>query len=130
MERGLIPMDTNITCRRIIDLREKRDWSQTKLASELGISKSTMSKIENGSRKLSTEELDKLSDIFNVTADYLLGRSDYPLNHHKNIQYDLELLLSSEAKLTYSDEYVISEEEKKFFNDIIAGHFQLSDKKE
>lgn len=123
-------MDTNITCRRIIDLREKRDWSQTKLASELGISKSTMSKIENGSRKLSTEELDKLSDIFNVTADYLLGRSDYPLNHQKNIQYDLELLLSSEAKLTYSDEYVISEEEKKFFNDIIAGHFQLSDKKE
>lgn len=123
-------MDTNITCRRIIDLREKRDWSQTKLASELGISKSTMSKIENGSRKLSTEELDKLSDIFNVTSDYLLGRSDYPLNNHKNYLYDLEQLLNSEAKLTYSDEYVISEEEKKFFNDIIAGHFQLSDKKE
>lgn len=123
-------MNTNITCQRVIDLRKKRNWTQTKLASELGISKSIMSKIENGSRKLSTEELDKLSDIFNVTADYLLGRTDYPINTQKNVHYDLELLLNSQARLTYADEYVISEEEKKFFNDIIAGHFQLSDKKE
>ena len=123
-------MNTNITCQRVIDLREKRDWTQTKLASELGISKSIMSKIENGSRKLSTEELDKLSDIFNVTADYLLGRTDYPINTQKNVHYDLELLLNSQARLTYADEYVIFEEEKKFFNDIIAGHFQLTDKKE
>lgn len=122
-------MDTNITCQRIIDLREKRDWTQTRLASELGISKSIMSKIENGSRKLSTEELDKLSDIFNVTADYLLGRNDYPLYNQKTDQYDLELLLNSKIKLTYADEYVISEDEKKFFNDVIAGHIHLSDKK-
>lgn len=114
---------------RIIDLREKKDWSQTRLAKEMGISKSTMSKIENGTRKVSSEELIKLARIFEVTTDYLLGLNDYPFEPTQNIQYDLEILLNSPAHLKYAKDYVISEEEKQFFNDIIAGHFSLKDKK-
>ena len=41
---------------RIVDLREQRGFSQTELAKRLGVSKSTMSKIELGNRRLSTDE--------------------------------------------------------------------------
>lgn len=61
---------------RIIDLRESTDMTQTELAKRLHLSKSSMSKIESGTRKVSSDELLVLADIFNVTTDYLLGRTD------------------------------------------------------
>lgn len=61
---------------RIVDLREKRDITASALAKKIGIDKSQMSKIENGTRKVSSSELDKLASALNVTSDYLLGRAD------------------------------------------------------
>lgn len=59
---------------RIVDLREKVNMSQSELAKRLGIDKSSMNKIEKSTRKVSSEELDKIASIFNVSTDYLLGR--------------------------------------------------------
>lgn len=67
-------MDNKNLALRIVDLREKRDINQTELAKMIGLDKSKMSKIENGTRKVSPEELDKIADVFNVSTDYLLGR--------------------------------------------------------
>lgn len=50
--------------------------NQVELAKKMGFDKSTMSKIENGTRKVSSDELRKLSKIFNVSADYLLGNEN------------------------------------------------------
>ena len=58
---------------RIVDLREKLNMTQIELAHKMGFDKSTMSKVENGTRKVSSDELRKLSTIFHVSADYLLG---------------------------------------------------------
>lgn len=69
-------MEQNNLAVRIVDLREKSGMAQTELAKKMGFDKSTMSKVENGSRKVSSEELKKLSNIFNVSADYLLGRKE------------------------------------------------------
>lgn len=63
---------------RIINLRESKDWSQTELGRRLGVDKSVMNKIESGTRKVSTEELTKLADIFDVSTDYLLGKESNP----------------------------------------------------
>ena len=60
----------------IANLRESRNWSQKELATRLGIDSSYISKIESGNRKVSTSELDKISSLFHVTTDYLLGRHD------------------------------------------------------
>ncbi|MHC5269443.1 helix-turn-helix domain-containing protein [Enterococcus sp. LJL98] len=118
-------MERSIIHHRIINLREKKDWSQTKLAKKMGISKSTMSKIESGTRKITADELITLTNIFGVTSDYLLGLNDYPLETMKNIPYDLEALLNSKVQLKYAEQYHLSEAEKKFFNDILSGHFSL-----
>jgi transcriptional regulator with XRE-family HTH domain len=64
---------TNELSKRIIDLRESKNWTQTQLAEKMGLSKSTMSKIESGYRKITTDELKLLSEIFGVSTDYLLG---------------------------------------------------------
>lgn len=62
--------------KKIIDLREQSDMSQAELARRMNIDKSSMNKIENGSRKVSSEELLAFSTIFDVTTDYLLGKSE------------------------------------------------------
>ncbi len=72
-KKGKISVINSSICKKIIDLRKKNDCSQTTLAKKLGISKSTMSKIENDSRKITTDELIRLAEIFDSSSDYLLG---------------------------------------------------------
>lgn len=55
------------------DLREDRDLKQIDLAKELNTTQSTYSKYEKGMRQLSIEQLAKLCEFYNVTADYFLG---------------------------------------------------------
>lgn len=69
-------MEQNNLAIRIVDLREKANMNQVELAKKMGFDKSTMSKIENGTRKVSSDELRKLSKIFNVSADCLLGNEN------------------------------------------------------
>lgn len=59
--------------KKIIDLRERVDMKQAELARRLSIDKSAMSKIESGTRKVSSDELKKIAEIFDVSTDYLLG---------------------------------------------------------
>jgi len=114
----------NIIGKKIMNLRKQRNWSQEILAEKLDTSKSTISKIENGSRKLTTDELIHLTEIFNMSADYLLGLKDIPSELQKN-HYDLANLLNSDVQLKYADQFIISEDEKDFFQTIISGHYQL-----
>ena len=74
---------------RIVDQREKVNMSQSELAKRLGIDKSSMNKIEKGTRKVSSEELDKIASIFDVSTDYLLGRST-PDEKHLEHEIDLD----------------------------------------
>ena len=63
---------------RIKAFRKAVGMSQQKLAELLGISRPSVSQIENGSRKVSAEELKKLADIFNTSADNLLNPQKSP----------------------------------------------------
>ena len=57
-------------------LREGKGLLQTDLAKFLGITASAYGFYENEKRDIPTEVLKKLSDFFNVSIDYLLGKSD------------------------------------------------------
>jgi len=61
---------------RIRDLREDADLSQTKLAQKLGMSQTRYSKYETGENDIPTNILIKLSRIYNVSIDYMLGISN------------------------------------------------------
>lgn len=61
---------------RIKELRQKNDWRQEDLAQRLHTRQQTIGNYETGYRSLDVDTINKLCDIFGVTADYLLGRSD------------------------------------------------------
>lgn len=58
---------------RINELRIAFGWSQVQLAQKLNISKQTVSNWENENIQPSIEMLVRLSRLFHVSADYLLG---------------------------------------------------------
>ena len=61
---------------RIISrLRKKKGLSQKQAAKELGISQSLLSHYEKGIRECSLDFLSRTADFYEVSADYLLGRT-------------------------------------------------------
>lgn len=58
---------------RIYELRTAYGWSQVELAKRLGVAKQTASNWENDNIQPSIDMLVRLSKLFNVTTDYLLG---------------------------------------------------------
>jgi transcriptional regulator with XRE-family HTH domain len=63
---------------RLNKLRQKKNISHEKLANELGLTRTTISHWENGIRLPSLETAAALADYFDVSLDYLVGRSDDP----------------------------------------------------
>ncbi|MFB4260468.1 helix-turn-helix domain-containing protein [Shouchella clausii] len=59
-------------------LREKNGLDRQKLADELHLSYSTLSKYETNQRKADYETLILIADYFQVTVDYLIGRVEVP----------------------------------------------------
>ena len=60
---------------RIKELRIEMAWTQQDLAERLQTTKQAVSQYERGVRKPDLDTLTALCDIFNVSSDYLLGRS-------------------------------------------------------
>lgn len=54
--------------------RIKAGYTQQGIADKLGVTKNTVSRWETGERALTVENLIKLSELYNTTTDFLLGR--------------------------------------------------------
>ena len=61
---------------RLAELRHEKRLSQKEIAKLLYIPQTTYSHYEVGNREPSIETIIKLCDLFDVSADYLLGRKD------------------------------------------------------
>lgn len=62
--------------RRIRDLREDRDLTQTQIAEMIGMSQTGYSKYETGENDIPTTILIKLARFYETSVDYLLGETD------------------------------------------------------
>ncbi|GAA5418042.1 hypothetical protein Pryu01_03124 [Paraliobacillus ryukyuensis] len=71
-------MENNALANRLKLLRDKKGLLQKQVADKLGIKSNTLSGYENGSRSPDHKLLNSIADFYNVTTDYLLGRSDDP----------------------------------------------------
>lgn len=67
---------------RIRELRKSKGMNQDTLASFVGVSQQTISKIERDMNSMSIDILVQIAKHFNVTTDYLLGISDEKRNLH------------------------------------------------
>lgn len=62
--------------KRLKELRLNSNMKQSDLANKIDVSPSTIGMYEQGRRSADQETLIKLAEIFNVSVDYLLGRTD------------------------------------------------------
>ncbi len=67
-----------IFAKRLIKLRKSKNISALFLAQKVGVSKSAISQFENAVNYPHCNTLIKLADYFDVSLDYLVGRSDDP----------------------------------------------------
>ena len=58
------------------DLRHDNDYTQEYVAKYLGVAQNTYSQYESDKRPIPLEYIVALCDLYEVSADYLLGRVD------------------------------------------------------
>ena len=63
---------------RLKDLRMKNKKTQLNVQMDTGIEQALLSKYESGKRIPPTETLIILADYYNVSMDYIMGRTDVP----------------------------------------------------
>ena len=87
------------TKNRIRELRKNMNLSQENLAAILGTTQQAVSRMEIGAYDIPTDLLIKMSELFNVTTDYILTCSDIKrdlsgqvrMNHEMDKYYDIVL---------------------------------------
>jgi len=82
---------------RLKQLREEKGLYQGDIAKFLGITTSAVGFYENEKRDMSPETIVKLSDFFNVSTDYLLGKSDIRNSKEVNIE-EVDIAFASGIK--------------------------------
>ncbi|MGN1316617.1 MAG: helix-turn-helix domain-containing protein [Acutalibacteraceae bacterium] len=66
----------NVYVKRIRDLREDNDLTQTEIADLLGTSQTMYARYERGANEIPVRHIIKLCKFYNVSADYILGITD------------------------------------------------------
>lgn len=86
--------------KRLTDLRQSKGLTQNELAELVNVSRSALSLYELGKREPDYETLVRLADFFDVSVDYLLGKTDIrkpfstddvdleEMLRHSNVQFD------------------------------------------
>ena len=64
--------------KRMLELRESVNLSQMKLSKELGLSQSAINRYENNKGIIPDTALLKYAEFFDISLDYLFGRTDKP----------------------------------------------------
>ena len=95
---------------RIKELRLARNMTQKELADMLGVDRTAVVKYETGKNGPTSEILIKLSKIFNVSLEYLLGVDDIK---EEEIKKDLTTKYSDEVKKIYEILSELSPENQK-----------------
>ena len=63
---------------KLKELREENDYKQEYIASIIGVKQNAYSQYETGKRQIPVEALIKLANLYDVSVDYILNRTDNP----------------------------------------------------
>lgn len=113
---------------RLRDLREDKDLSQSDIANKINTTQSYYAQYENGKRPIPFERVIELANFYNVSLDYIAGRTNdkLGLSHSKLPSDETELLkkfrsLSNERKIRILERLEIMFEEQETENNKIKG---------
>lgn len=94
---------------RLRELRSNKKLTQKELGSILSISESAVGMYERGEREPSFDLTRKISNYFEVSVDYLLGRTDDPSSTKNDLPDELK---DPEANIFFKD-YLSAPKEKQ-----------------
>jgi transcriptional regulator with XRE-family HTH domain len=103
--------------KRLKHARERKKLSQIEAAKLLGISNGTLSGYERNYRDPDTNILEKMADLYEVTTDYLLGRTDDPTP--SNVDKIKKLGLKEDEEIHFFDLEGMSDEDIEFIKNQI-----------
>ncbi len=105
---------------RIITLlREEKGLSQKQAASDLGISQPLLSHYEKGIRECSLDFVVKVADYYNVSCDYLLGRSVLRTeSNNQMISLDDDISMYDTYTRSNKISHIVSFNKKTIFNSL------------
>ena len=87
--------------KRITDLRTSMNLSQNKMSKEFGISQSALNRYEHNQTSVPDDVLMKYAEFFDVSLDYIFGRTDKP--EGTTFKHEPELL---KRKMVREDEWM------------------------
>lgn len=91
---------------RIKKLRQSMNLPQEQLARLLGVDRSTISSYESNMRQPSLDTLLRIADVFGVTTDYLLGRTN-------DLSFDMFDLTGEDKALLYKLASTLAEKNRR-----------------
>lgn len=94
---------------RLKSERLNKNLKQSELADSLFLDRSSISKYETGKQIPETPTLEKLATYFDVSIDYLLGKSD--IRNYASIDESSDLKIDIPS--SYTDKYKITSRDKK-----------------
>lgn len=109
---------------RLKKLRKKEKLTQKDIATFLNISQPAYQQFESGKKKMNLETMEKLADYFNVSIDYLLGKTDIP---------DLDLEIDIDNAIDNSVAYdgtPITDNDREIIKDFLKDYFANKNKYE
>lgn len=99
---------------RLRNLRESRNLSQQDLADRLKINRSTYARYELGQTQPDFSTLQSIADFYDVSIDYILGRTNVPSRSDtKHNDSEIEKLVEDPDFMVAYKEYPGSPEEAK-----------------
>lgn len=91
---------------RLKKLRQSMNLPQEQLARLLGVDRSTISSYESNMRQPSLDTLSRMADVFGVTTDYLLGRTN-------GLSFDTFDLTGEDTAMLYKMASTLAEKNKR-----------------
>lgn len=108
-------------CERLRELRMRHGYSQSELAKAIGVERTRYNKWETTRSEPSFTVLVQIADFFNVTTDYLLGRTDTPTGYVlQNEKLPTELVDSGVESITRAGGPDLSEREIEALRKMLA----------
>lgn len=115
--------------KRLESLREKHDMTKKEVSFKLGFTANVYGSYERGDRRPSLETIIKLSDMYNVSIDYLIRGEEFQNNSPSNINIStLERLIQSFYQAGIDNPYVLRMEEWDYLTEDdfreLTNHFE------
>ncbi|CAD0171918.1 helix-turn-helix domain-containing protein [Streptococcus thermophilus] len=113
------------TFEKVRELARKKGLSLNQVEEKLGYSKNTLYSLKR--QRVSSERLQEIADFFNVSTDYLLGRTDNPAiaTDDQTSPDDIDDIIENAMMF---DGKPLTDDDKRAIRGIIAGYMSSKEK--